>query len=121
MNMVMKRMFHKIFGNSWVPAQLEASHEGLSSIEFVMSKVMSTLVFVKARVYVFVPILPWVTGDVLPLFHKMRIMIQAFLPVLHKLEYATVREVNFSISRSCTHDLLNCLTVFLVVVLRVIF
>jgi hypothetical protein len=57
---------------------------------------MSTLIFVKLRVCVQKSILPWVTGDVLPLFHEMHTMIQAVVPVLHKLEYAAVREVDFT-------------------------
>jgi hypothetical protein len=66
-------------------------------------------------------ILSWITGDVLPLLHEIPKLIQAFLPPVHELEYATVAEVCFNVSQSCMCGLLDCLITFAVLAPHAIF
>jgi hypothetical protein len=62
-----------------------------------------------------------VIGDVLPLFHGIPGKIQAFLPGLHKLQYATALEVHFSILQPYTHNLTDCIIIFVVLAPHAIF
>jgi hypothetical protein len=79
------------------------------------------LFYIKAKVHVQKRIPSWVTGDIPSLFHEMPRPIQVFQPALHDLEYAVLVEVCFSTLQPCTHCLLYCLVIFVVLASHVIF